>query len=84
MKRSLLLKNKLKFVDGSICMLECGNLVFEAWERCHVIVLSWINRRLSTQIVESVVYIDMGKNLLDYLKEQFLRGNHFRIFDLLQ
>ena len=84
MKRALLSKNKLKFVDGSIDMPEHHDPLFEAWERCNVMVLSWINRTLSTQIFESVVYIDIEKNLWDDLKERFSRGSHFRISDLLQ
>ncbi|KAK7332845.1 hypothetical protein VNO80_29601 [Phaseolus coccineus] len=54
MRIALLSKNKLKFVDGSIEMPECHDPLFEAWERCNVMVLSWINRTLSTQISESV------------------------------
>jgi len=84
MRIALLSKNKLKFVDGSIDMPEHHDPLFEAWERCNVTVLSWINRTLSTQISESLVYIDIAKNLWDDLKERFSKGNHFWISDLLQ
>ena len=63
MRITLFSKNKLKFVDGSIFIPERRDPLFEAWKRCSVMVLSWINRTLSTQIVESVVYIDIAKNL---------------------
>ena len=65
-------------------MSERHNLLFEARERCNVMVLSGINRTLSTQIVESVVYIDIANNIWDDLKERFSRGNHFCNSYLLQ
>jgi len=39
MKRVLLLKNKWKFVDGSIEASTKTNSLYEAWERCNVMVI---------------------------------------------
>jgi len=47
MKRALLSKNKLKFVDGSIPKPNRSDSCFEAWESCNVMNLSWISRTLS-------------------------------------
>jgi len=57
MRRTLLSKKKLKFVDGSINFPERHDSLFEAWEKCNVMVFSWINRTLSTKIAKNVVYI---------------------------
>jgi len=47
--------------------------LFEAWERCNVMVLSWITRTLAPKIAESIVYINDAKILWDNLRESFLR-----------
>ncbi|KAJ1380510.1 Retrotransposon gag domain [Sesbania bispinosa] len=47
-------------------------------------VISWITKSISTNIAQSVVYIDNAQELWDDLKETFYKGDHFRTFDLLQ
>jgi len=47
MRRALMSKNKMKFVDGSIDVPQPDDPTFEAWERCNVIILSWITCTLS-------------------------------------
>ena len=84
MRRALMSKNKLKFVDGSIRVPARDEPIYEAWERANVMILSWIIRTLSPQIAESVIYIDSAKDLWDDLKERFTKGDYFRISDLLQ
>jgi len=84
MRRALLSKNKLKFVDGSIKIPARDDPLYETWERANVMVLSWIVRTLAPQIVESVIYIESTKDLWNDLKERFTKGDYFRISDLLQ
>ncbi|XP_014503278.1 uncharacterized protein LOC106763625 [Vigna radiata var. radiata] len=47
-------------------------------------VLSWIIKTLSSQIVESVIYVEDAKELWDELKERFSKGDYFKISYLLQ
>ncbi|XP_014506219.1 uncharacterized protein LOC106765970 [Vigna radiata var. radiata] len=84
MKRALLSKNKIKFIDGSIKKPKNNEILFDAWERCNVMVLSWIIKTLSPQIAESVIYVEEAKELWDELKERFSKGDYFKISDLLQ
>jgi len=84
MQRALLSKNKLNFINGSIKTPFPNDSTYEAWERCNVIILSWIIRSLATYIVESMLYIDSAKKLWDELKERFSQGDCFQISDLLQ
>jgi len=53
---------------------------YEAWERCNVMVISWITRSITTQIAQSTVYIDNAKELWEDLRERFSKGNHFSCF----
>ncbi|XP_019438993.1 PREDICTED: uncharacterized protein LOC109344695 [Lupinus angustifolius] len=84
MKCALLSKNKFKFVDGSISMPENDDLLFDEWERCNTMVISWITRSLNAQIAQSTVYIESAEELWKDLKERFSKGDYFRISDLLQ
>ncbi|XP_019435943.1 PREDICTED: uncharacterized protein LOC109342409 [Lupinus angustifolius] len=84
MKRALLSKNKFKFVDGSILMTENDDILFDDWERCNTMVISWITRSLNPQIAQSTVYIESAEELWKDLKERFSKGDYFRISDLLQ
>ena len=83
-KRALLSKNKFKFVNRDIHEPSCGESQYEAWERCNVMVISWITHSISTQIALSILYIDNAKELWEDLKERFSKSNHFRVSGLLQ
>jgi len=84
MRKILLFKNKLKFVDGNIKIPDQEYATYETWERCNVMILSWFTRTLEPQIPESIVYVDIVKSLWEDLKERFSRGDYFRISYLLQ
>jgi len=84
MKKALLSKSKLKFIDGSISKPSNNDSTFEAWERCNVMVLSWITRTLTPQIAQIVVYIDFARSLWEDLRERFSKGDYFRISEILQ
>lgn len=58
--------------------------MFEAWETCNNIVVSWISRSLSPQISQSTVSIDNARELWLDLQERFTKGNYFRMSHLLQ
>ena len=83
-KRALLSKNKLKFIDGSISKPSNNDSTFEACEICNVMVLSWITRTLAPQLADIVVYIDSARSLWENLTERFSKGDYFCISDLLQ
>ncbi|XP_019425060.1 PREDICTED: uncharacterized protein LOC109333936 [Lupinus angustifolius] len=84
MRRALGSKNKYKFVNGNIKMPSVTGPIFEAWERCNNMVVSWITISLSPQIAQSAVYIDGAQDLWQDLKERFSKGDYFRNSDLLQ
>ncbi|XP_014506660.1 uncharacterized protein LOC106766445 [Vigna radiata var. radiata] len=84
MKRALLSKNKIKFIDGSIKKPQKTDATYDTWERCNVMILSWITKTLSPHIAESVIYVEEAKELWDELKERFSKGDYFKISDLLQ
>jgi len=69
MKQTLFFfKKKLKFIDDNLSKLGNNDSFFEAWGKCNVMVLSWMTRTLTLQIVKNVVYTDVVKNLWKDLK----------------
>jgi len=44
MKRALLSKNKIKFINGEIQEPAKTDPLHDAWERCNMMVISWITR----------------------------------------
>ncbi|XP_017413157.1 uncharacterized protein LOC108324738 [Vigna angularis] len=84
MKRALLFKNKVKFINGDITKPTQNESIFDAWERCNMMVITWITNTLTPQIRQSTIYIDNAQKLWEDLRERFSKGDNFRIYDLLQ
>lgn len=84
MKRALLSKNKIKFINGKIKTPDETDSLFDTWERCNNIVLAWISISLSPDITQSIIYIDNAAQLWTDLQHCFSKIGHFRLSDLLQ
>lgn len=84
MRRALSSKKKLKFINGALPQPVETDPLFEAWETCNNIVVSWIHRSLFAQISKSTVSIDNTRELWMDLQERFTKGNYFRMSNLLQ
>lgn len=84
MIRALSSKNKIKFINGSLSSPATSDPLFDAWQRCNHMVVSWITRTLSPQISQSTASFDTARDLWLNLQIRFTRENHFRMSDLLQ
>ncbi|XP_019431309.1 PREDICTED: uncharacterized protein LOC109338504 [Lupinus angustifolius] len=84
MKKTLLSKNKFKFVDGTIKPPPHSSFECDIWERCNTMVISYITRCLIPSIAQSTIYIDNAQELWPDLRERFSEGDHFRMLDVLQ
>lgn len=82
--RRALSSNKVKFVNGKLPKPAASNSLFDSWEQCYNIAVSWITMTLSTQISQSTIGIDNARDLWLNLEERFSQGNHFRISNVLQ
>ncbi|KAL4318156.1 hypothetical protein GQ457_18G021710 [Hibiscus cannabinus] len=58
MRMSLISKNKFLFVNGAIKQPSDADPRFFAWEKCNNLVLSWLQRAIHPDVVQSVVWID--------------------------
>ncbi|XP_057755517.1 uncharacterized protein LOC130974676 [Arachis stenosperma] len=79
---SVEVKNKVKFVDGSIAKPDENDSLYEAWDRCNNIVISWITLALSPEIAQSVIWHDIAADLWRDLKHRYSQGDIFKMAEL--
>ncbi|XP_016199804.1 uncharacterized protein LOC107640819 [Arachis ipaensis] len=84
MWRSFKLKNKTKFVDGSITKPESIDPLFEIWERCNIYVIGWINLSLSPDIRQSVTWNNLASDLWLDMKQCYYQGDRYRVGELYE
>ena len=85
MRRALGAKMKLEFIDGSIPIPEDSfDPSTRAWNRCNMLIISWIINSVSESIAQSIVYMENALDVWNDLKERFSQGDLVRISELYQ
>ncbi|KAK3193185.1 hypothetical protein Dsin_024495 [Dipteronia sinensis] len=80
---ALSVKNKLRFIDGSIPKHGYSDLIqLNSWIRNNNIVISWILNFVSKEISASVIYTESAYEIWLDLKDRFQQRNAPRIFQL--
>jgi len=80
---SLIAKNKMGFIDGSISKPSPDDeVLFHAWTCCNDMIVAWILNSISKEIASCVIYINTCAEMWQDLKDRFSRGNGPRIFQL--
>lgn len=82
LKMSLHSKNKLGFIDGTLLRPPTTERNSMAWDRCNTMVMAWITNSISPEIVESILWMEIAKEIWDELKERYHQGDIFRISEL--
>ncbi|XP_050920116.1 uncharacterized protein LOC127137731 [Lathyrus oleraceus] len=85
MKRALGGKMKIEFIDGSLPVpADSFDPSLRAWNRCNMLVHSWIMNSVSDSISQSIVFMENALDVWNDLKERFSQGDLIRIFELQQ
>ncbi|GAU45704.1 hypothetical protein TSUD_86800 [Trifolium subterraneum] len=85
MRRSLGGKMKYEFVDGTIPVVtDPFDPTYRAWNRCNMLILSWILNSVSESIGNSIVFMENAVDVWMDLKERFAQGYLIRISELMQ
>ncbi|GAU29576.1 hypothetical protein TSUD_153260 [Trifolium subterraneum] len=82
MKNAIIMKNKLRFLDGSSLMPVAFDPSYESWMRCNNLVLSWIQNSVNSSIAQSIVYYDVAATAWNDLKSRFSRADRVRVASL--
>ena len=84
-RKSLIAKNKLGFIDGSLTLsspIVDSPSAIQAWIHADNIVRTWIINSVSPMIQASVIYRDTTLEIWKDLKETFCHKNGSKIFNL--
>ncbi|KAK2451363.1 hypothetical protein QL285_010424 [Trifolium repens] len=85
MRRALGAKLKLEFIDGSLPQpVDPFDPSICAWNRCNMLVHSWIMHSVSDSIAQSIVFMENALDVWNDLKERFSQGDLIRISELQQ
>jgi hypothetical protein len=85
MRRALGGKLKLEFVDGTIPIpVDDFDPSFRAWNRCNMLVQSWIMNSVSDSIAQSIVFMENALDVWLDLKERFAQADLVRVAELQQ
>jgi hypothetical protein len=85
MRRALGGKLKLDFVDGTFpVIVDRFDPSFRAWNRCNMLVHSWIMNSVSDSIAQSIVYMDNALDVWNDLRERFSQADLVRISEIQQ
>ncbi|GAU15685.1 hypothetical protein TSUD_109430 [Trifolium subterraneum] len=80
--KGVIMKNKLRFLDGSCTMPDPFDPTYEPWLRCNNLVLSWLMNSVVSTISQSLVYTETASQAWNDLKARFSRADRVRISSL--
>ncbi|PNX86256.1 hypothetical protein L195_g042333 [Trifolium pratense] len=80
--KAVIMKNKLRFLNGSCPMPNEFDPTYEHWIRCNNLVLSWLMNSVISTISQSLVYIESASQAWNDLKARFSRADRVRISSL--
>ncbi|KAK4729245.1 hypothetical protein R3W88_022233 [Solanum pinnatisectum] len=72
----------LGFVDGTCAKSSYKGDLAIRWERCDVVVLSWISAAVAPELMTSIVYASSSKKIWNDFKERFDKSNLTKNFHL--
>lgn len=79
---ALISKNKLRFIDGTFDPPVQGHAMCDPWLRCNNMVLSWLQRSISGNIAQSILWIDNAHTVWTNISTRFSQGGLFKVFVL--
>ncbi|XP_048491595.1 uncharacterized protein LOC104883096 [Beta vulgaris subsp. vulgaris] len=81
---ALACKNKLSFIDGSLAKPSENDPAYAAWERCNVMVTSYILHSLDTTIARSVIYFTSAREIWRDIEKRYSLTFGAQLFSVQQ
>lgn len=79
---TLLGRNKLGFVDGSISRETYGYALGYLWDRCNAVVVTWLTENVSRDLLSGILFRSDAHLVWKELEERFNRINGSRLYAL--
>ncbi|XP_075670230.1 uncharacterized protein LOC142640000 [Castanea sativa] len=81
---ALTAKKKIGFVNGKIGKLEIDSPLYEDWESCNTMVLSWLINSMHVDVSSSIMYCETAREMWLKLQRVFSQGNGPKVYNLQQ
>ena len=79
---ALTAKKKIGFVNGKITKLDLDSPLYEDWESCNTMVLSWMINSMHVDVSSSIMYYETTREMWIELQNLFSLGNGPKIYNL--
>ncbi|XP_071699521.1 uncharacterized protein [Rutidosis leptorrhynchoides] len=84
MELALQTKNKMGFINGTLKRSEDNEVLGVQWDRCNVVVLSWILGSMTDELYNGQIYSKIASDVWKELKETYDKIDGSVIFNLYQ
>ena len=79
---ALTAKKKIGFLNGKISMPGPESPLYEDWQSCNTMVLSWLINSMHVDVSSSIIYCETARDMWIELKNLFSQGNGPKIYNL--
>ena len=62
-RMTLISKNKMAFLLGTIHVLDVTDPYYSGWERCNTLIMSWLLNSISPSIAQSVIFLESAVDI---------------------
>ena len=75
-------KKKIGFINGKIQKPDVDSPLYEDWESCNTMVLSWLINSIHVDVSSSIMYCETAREMWLELQHVFSQGNGPKVYDL--
>ncbi|XP_030970711.1 uncharacterized protein LOC115991107 [Quercus lobata] len=79
---ALTAKKKIGFINGRIPMPDLESPLYEDWQSCNTMVLSWLINSMHVDVSSNIIYCETTRDMWLELKNLFSQGNGPKIYNL--
>ena len=79
---ALTAKKKIGFVNGKITKPNLDSPLYEDWDRCNTMALSWMINSMHVDVSSSIKYCETAREMWIELQNLFSQGNGPKIYNL--
>ena len=79
---ALTAKKKIGFVNDKISKPEDDSPLYEDWESCNTMVLSWLINSMHVDVSSSIMYYETAREMWLELKHLYSQGNGLKVYNL--
>ena len=65
---ALIAKKKIGFINGKISMPDLESPLYEDWQSCNTMVLSWLINPMHVDVSSSIIYCETARDM--WIKEK--------------